>query len=105
MTPEQDSKSTGQEGCSAETGVGAGWVDPVLASSLGAENPVAVVALQFAWQARGAPEARFGVDTADLKPSMSPLIASRRVQTGKARNSIPSQAQPPTSMSLLIAIE
>ncbi|KAK9862381.1 hypothetical protein WJX84_008204 [Apatococcus fuscideae] len=68
-----------------------GWVDPVLASSLGADNPVAQVALQFAWQGQGAPEARFGVPTTQLSPSMSPLIGSRRVKTGKARDTIPSE--------------
>ena len=69
----------------------AGWVDPVLATSLGADNPVAQVALQFAWESQGAPEARFGVDVTQLSPKMSPLIGSRRVDTGKARATIPSQ--------------
>lgn len=67
----------------------------MLASSLGADNPIAQVALQFAWQSQGAPEARFGVPTTQLSPKMSPLVASRRVETGKARNNIPSEVCSP----------
>ena len=72
----------------------AGFPDPILATTLGPDNPSAQVSLTYAWETQDAPLKTFGVTNySELTAAMSPLIHQPGLFTGKGAHEDPTSVR------------